>query len=411
MLLLITLIFLPLHASEYKNKNIISSDLNDYMQKYLPDCSNTACILSNSGGGIRGLNTITFLDMLSKNTGKAISEMFHMGSGTSTGAIITAGLMLANENGHNFYNTRDIAEIYLSQGSKLFKRSWLNRLSFGLLGSKYLGNPRYNLFHYYFGKKLLSDFSKDIIIPYMNLTNHQMSFFKSYKAKTHPDRDYYIKDVLAATTAAPTYFPIFKLSSFKEITSNSGTYVNTVDGGVGANDPSLCALVEAAKLYPNADSYFLLSVGTGQYNTLGVRPRHLLQWANYVTEMFMDNASDMNDYLLKFAGYLYKKPVIVCNVQLDLPKEHSKMDDISFKNLKYQIESAENNEVNKAKINLIKKFLLNNLAARENLIRSDKKANNNEANIYEVKKPFDKSTIDTTPLNLNSNFYEIQPII
>lgn len=411
-ILLIT-IFLPLNASEYRNKNIISSDLDEYMHAYLPNCNNTACIISNSGGGIRGLNTVTFLDMLSKNTNKKISEMFHMGSGTSTGAIITAGLMLQNDQGNNWYNPSDIADIYLGQGANLFKRSWINKLSFGLLGSKYLGKPRCNLFNYYFGTKLLSDFSKDIIIPYMDLTNHQMSFFKSYKAKIHPERDYYIKDVLGATTAAPTYFPIFKLRSIAEINSNAPTYINTVDGGVGANDPSLCALVEAAKLYPNADSYFLLSVGTGQYNTIGAKPRHLLQWAGYVTEMFMDNASDMTDYLLKFSGYLYNKPVIFCNIQLNLPREHSKMDDISHKNLRYQIEAAQNNEINNKKIELIKKFLSNPIAPREKLIRADEKPNNviNEVKNDESQKPSDKSTIDTKSLNLSSNFFEIQPNI
>jgi patatin-like phospholipase/acyl hydrolase len=72
------------------------------------------------------------------------------------------------------------------------------------------------------------------------------------------------------TTAAPTYFPPYKLE-------NSAF----VDGGVQANNPALIAYAEACRNRINRDNIFILSLGTGDYVPDPLHPnanRNLLFW-------------------------------------------------------------------------------------------------------------------------------------
>lgn len=77
-------------------------------------------------------------------------------------------------------------------------------------------------------------------------------------------KDYYLREVVRATSAAPTYFDPLHLITIAELSTDSELFVSTIDGGLFANDPSLCELTEAFKIYPNSNAYFILSVGTGR---------------------------------------------------------------------------------------------------------------------------------------------------
>lgn len=63
---------------------------------------------------------------------------------------------------------------------------------------------------------------------------------------------------MQATSAAPTYFePAYILDS-------KGEGYSLIDGGVFANNPTLCAYAEASKLCNDTDiTYSILSLGTG----------------------------------------------------------------------------------------------------------------------------------------------------
>ena len=54
-------------------------------------------------------------------------------------------------------------------------------------------------------------------------------------------KEYLLKDICRATSAAPTYF---KPASIK---SQFGNKMALIDGGVFANNPALCAYIEAMK--------------------------------------------------------------------------------------------------------------------------------------------------------------------
>ena len=63
------------------------------------------------------------------------------------------------------------------------------------------------------------------------------------------------------------------------------------DGGTGANNPVECVLEEAIKLYPDADGFEVISLGSGSSNKpiiqQDIAEGGLLHWAPYITNIFM----------------------------------------------------------------------------------------------------------------------------
>jgi uncharacterized protein len=90
-------------------------------------------------------------------------------------------------------------------------------------------------------------------------------FFKSWKAKgttldlgdKPAELDFRLSDIARATSAAPTYFPPALVQN------RAGQSFGMIDGGVFANNPAMCALVSAYKVFPHAKGFMLVSLGTG----------------------------------------------------------------------------------------------------------------------------------------------------
>ena len=75
-----------------------------------------------------------------------------------------------------------------------------------------------------------------------------------------------------------------------------------IDGGVFANNPSMCALVSAYKLYPEAEDFIVVSLGTGSlerpipYNE--AKDWGLVHWARPILNVLMDGNADTTCYQL-----------------------------------------------------------------------------------------------------------------
>jgi hypothetical protein len=98
-----------------------------------------------------------------------------------------------------------------------------------------------------------------LCIPSYNLSHGSPVVFKNdHIPEFCRDNEHCIVDILLATSAAPTYFPVH---SFESMAGDS-----FVDGGLWANNPSLIGVVEAVRFYlkPNGeyDRYELLSIGS-----------------------------------------------------------------------------------------------------------------------------------------------------
>ncbi len=102
-----------------------------------------------------------------------------------------------------------------------------------------------------------------------------------------------------ATSAAPTYFPPLRLDSLGPDPDTERTYYALVDGGVFANNPSLCAYVEAMSGGPESRDCLMVSIGTGQWTTPipygKARRWGLAAWARPILDVVFDGASDTID--------------------------------------------------------------------------------------------------------------------
>lgn len=180
-------------------------------------------ILSIDGGGYKGVFVASFLAEIEKKLGKSICEYFDIIAGTSTGGIIAAALSMG-------IPAEKILHLYLDKGKEIFPA---NR-RFHILKGKYDTKPLEIALKKVFSDAKIKDCKTRLLIPAFDLQSRKVRVFKTtHSPDLYFDSDKYIVDCLLATTAAPLYFMPHKMES--------GVFI---DGGVGANNPSLIALVE-----------------------------------------------------------------------------------------------------------------------------------------------------------------------
>jgi patatin-like phospholipase/acyl hydrolase len=110
--------------------------------------------------------------------------------------------------------------------------------------------------------------------------------------------------VVDATSSAPTVFPPIKLKSSSSLSPPG--YRALVDGGLTANNPSMLAIAEACRLYPDLcpKDVILVSLGTGHVVTSSTnfvpyekcKSWGNMGWASYITSNFLTQASQTADY-------------------------------------------------------------------------------------------------------------------
>jgi len=248
-------------------------------------------ILSISGGGIRGLIPASFLAKMEEESGTAIWKMFDLIAGTSTGGILAC--ILASESP---MSASEAMSFYLTDGPKIFYRSFLRKLT-SLWGSR---SPKYSnkellkalkkhMTHRALGEMMLVNTKTELLVPSYDLSRESPYFFKTSKARKGPAEDFRLWEVAAATSSAPTYFPPFQQSPDRCF----------IDGGVFANNPVMCAFAEAYRLWPGAESYVVISVGTGSsvsFNIKKLKRRGLLTWALPLLDAIFDGSEDTAAY-------------------------------------------------------------------------------------------------------------------
>ena len=124
-----------------------------------------------------------------------------------------------------------------------------------------------NLIESYLKDSKLSDTLKEtnVLVTAVNrLTNEDM-IFRSISAIFDRNKDFYMRDIARATSAAPTYFPSAEIKNV-----NATEKFSLIDGGVGLNNPSKLVIDDVIKIAQNEAgkvNYFLLSLGTGRLTT------------------------------------------------------------------------------------------------------------------------------------------------
>ncbi len=265
-------------------------------------------ILSIDGGGIKGIVSVKVLvrleRLLQDYTGDSktrIADYFDLIGGTSTGAIVAALLLCPGDDGRPRYSAEEIMHLYLYHGNKIFKKRTaypINTL-FGLIGSKYNNVQFHELLTQYFGDIRLKDLLKPCLLTSYITVTRRAVFFNTLSMKNSYTTNYYVKDIVLASTAAPTYFPPMTIENEYSV---NNCYI---DGGVFANNPALCTLIEALKL-PRCDSLQciqLLSIGNvsspKSYMHQNVRHWGLAKWALPMFNILMDGSEQTVDYQIK----------------------------------------------------------------------------------------------------------------
>ena len=245
-----------------------------------PDGKKT--ILSIDGGGMRGVLPVLLLIALEEQTNKPAYELFDMVAGTSTGAIIAAGLGLgysAQEILDLVYRTR-LPAAFQNTGGCAFWFRWLIQNRFR---HQYSLEPFRQSLDDFTGDKRVRDLDKCIVLFTVKDVRTSNTY---YVVNEGPGAamfgDWPVSGAVAASGAAPIYFP--------------PVVGDLIDGGVGVyGNPCLAAAVEAVD-YIGFDPANTLhySLGTGYVDNSVAPGRaaryNAIDWLRYVAGEGIDDA-------------------------------------------------------------------------------------------------------------------------
>jgi uncharacterized protein len=230
-------------------------------------------VLALDGGGTRGIVAIAFLErietLLRERSGKGadfcLADHFDLIGGTSTGAIIAAGLALGR-------SVAEIKALYFELGPTVFRRRW----HIPFFQSRYVSGELGALLRREFGDIQLDDPSirtplavvtkrVDTGSPWIVSTVPSQPYWEHRAdGKRQGNRSILLANIVRASAAAPFFFGPEQIPITSDVT---GTFV---DGAVSPfNNPAIpLLLLAAAKRYGlcwdlGPENLSIVSVGTG----------------------------------------------------------------------------------------------------------------------------------------------------
>lgn len=336
-------------------------------------------ILSIDGGGIRGVIPATILAYLEKrlqyfsgNPNAVLADYFEMIAGTSTGGLLACFYLLPPVQGDHEKSSRYFASeapaLYEQYGREIFKPKVpmgpLSRARI-IFDDIYTTEGLENLLSLKFGMAKLSETQRHCLITAYDITERCAVFFTRPEAQMYPHRDYYLKDIARATSSAPTFFETAK------ITSLGGKNSYLIDGGMFANNPAICALVEAQKTVfenkknPAIEDIYMLSLGTGKalksYNYDKAKHWGIAGWAIPLVNIFTSGSSEVVDAQLANLFASRELDDFYRRIDPELIVGSEEMDDASESNIT-QLKDVAMNFINKQakKLDKIAKELIEN---------------------------------------------------
>lgn len=214
-----------------------------------PTGSGAIRVLSIDGGGTRGLIPARLLAALERELGCPHRDTFDVIAGTSTGALIAAGLCRPDR----VVQAETIATTYKNGAAAIFPRPRkLLRLphraarppEFDRILGTYVGSTC-----------LLRDAAVELAIPALNMNSQDAVLFTRAEARAR-ESSLTLAEVVLASSAAPTYLPAVPLAW------NEGAEGIFVDGGLFANNPALLVATALRGRFPRRPIR-VLSLGCG----------------------------------------------------------------------------------------------------------------------------------------------------
>ncbi len=229
-------------------------------------------LLALDGGGIRGVLTLGVLEAIERIVDKPLHEYFDYIAGTSTGAIIAAGLACGEP-------VSKLLQFYKDFGPAMFeKRFFLERYK-SLYGKDALAEKLQSVF----GRE--TTLSSDRLKTLLLVVTRNWTTDSPWPISSNPNARYNKSDrkdcnlqiplwqLVRASTAAPVYFPPEVIQWDKDDRAKSFVFV---DGGVTPYNNPAFLLYRMATL-PHyglnweigEDKLLLISIGTGSAPKIG----------------------------------------------------------------------------------------------------------------------------------------------
>jgi len=342
-------------------------------------------VLSIDGGGVRGviaasivLAIETELQRRLCDNNARLAQYLDVLAGTSTGSILTAlylippndmpsvQTLLANPSAQFKYSAHDALGVYLEQAPKIFGTSYMNKIWTlgGWDGPIYSPKPLEDMLQQYAGNLMLSELPKTYMAMAYDIDVGEPYVFMG-GADAKGDR-YFLRDAMRASSAAPTYFPpacitpldkspneakhfppacITPLSKSHEakhsalvannpnnakhsvlVANNPNNAKHFVDGGLVANNPSVCTLSKIRSMYDETE-IVMISISCGRLRDIcpyeKAKNWGTLGWINPIIAIAMDSNSRLADLesaeQLRVSGnyYRFDTPLITASPNLD----------------------------------------------------------------------------------------------
>lgn len=266
-------------------------------------------ILALDGGGIRGVITLCMLERLEsvlrtlmRKPDLRLADYFDLIGGTSTGAIIAAGLSVG-------MSTAEVRDAYQELGARI-----LSRRKMKVWQSLLDENPLRDGLKSYFGEIKMGD--PDIRTG-LCIVAKRADTNSTWPLHNHPNGKFYgenrsllLREVVRASAAAPFFFVPEKLDI------GGGVRGLFVDGAISLSDNPAWLLFSVATLKgysfrwaTGADRLLLVSVGTGTWpwetDLRQRKTKRSWDWILSVPQMMMKDASEQTELLLQ---YLSRSP-------------------------------------------------------------------------------------------------------
>lgn len=310
-------------------------------------------ILSLDGGGIRGLMTAIWLDRLEQLLEEPIGKHFDLVAGTSTGSILACAVSAG-------IPASKIVDMYVDHGREVFPAGasllW-NRLgrafTQGVSHPKYDGKGLEKVLQRVFGDTLFGDLAiTPTLVTSYNTLDREAVVFKNNKPM-HAKMP--VWEVCRASCAAPVYFPahVARIGKAK---------APLIDGGVVANNPTVCAIAEGLYVSESKSSglglkqFVVASFGTGATTrpiTIDeAREWGAIEWAIPIIDVLFDGAADAAHYVAECLvpnGQYFR-------FQTELLKAYDDMDNADATNLNALMSTAQSYLDSKGGLKLLERL-------------------------------------------------------
>ncbi|EAL63129.1 patatin family protein [Dictyostelium discoideum AX4] len=291
-------------------------------------------ILSLDGGGVRSVIECVLLKRIIQVYPNFLDNI-DLITGASAGGILSLCLATGK-------SVDEASDFFSNIVPQIFRKSWMHEISSldSAIAPAYTNLKLKEVMETQFGDLKLKDLPKKVLIPSFQLDNQSGSgptdptntvsppngngsctppktATNNNDEKTDEELftgDHLVVDVALRTSAAPTYFPI---------------YQGFVDGGVYANNPSLCAVTSAISSGIKLTEICVLSLSTGRDgkyvspDQYGEGNWGLAQWAPTLIDMLLDSNVEISDFQcaqLLAEKYHRVDPLLTKNIDLDQPK-------------------------------------------------------------------------------------------